>query len=147
MILIRLIINVFLPLVTGCAIYLFLRCNSVYFIEIAESTFFLSPDKFGGYACQKVVAADWIANHLPDGLWVYSLTSLMLIIWGDNLEDSHVWIFSGLLVACMSELCQAAGMLPGRYDPIDIAYYILAFVLACLNFSPITFKILARSRS
>ena len=147
MIVIRLIVNVFFPLVIGVAIYLFLRCKSVFFIDIAENMFFMSLDKFRGYTCQKVVAADWITNNLPDGLWVYSLTSLMLIIWEDNLLDSYFWILSGLLVAFVSEFCQAVGILPGRYDPIDMAFYILAFVVACFNFSPIMFKNLERNRS
>ena len=89
--------------------------------------------------------ADWIIFNLPDGLWVYSLTSLMIIIWENHTWQSLGWTWSGLLIAIISEFCQAIGILPGTYDPVDIVFYLLAFGLAYLNLSPITFKTTTRS--
>lgn len=142
--LIKLIIHVFFPLAAGSFIYIYLRCSNVFFVEIVESICCLSQNK---YACEKEIVADWIIFNLPDGLWVYSLTSLMIIIWKNHTWQSLGWICSGLLIAIISEFCQAIGILPGTYDPVDIVFYLLAFGLAYLNLPPITFKTTTRSHS
>ena len=146
MIVFRLIVNVFFPLVIGSFIYLLLRCNNVYFIDIAENMFFMNLDQIAGYTCQKVITSEWITNNLPDGLWVYSLTSLMIIIWQNYTLTSLVWICSGLLIAILSEFCQAIGLLSGTYDQIDIVFYLLAFGLANFNLSSIPLKTMLRNR-
>ncbi|HRB97506.1 MAG TPA: hypothetical protein PKY67_07330 [Nitrosomonas sp.] len=89
---------------------------------------------------------DWIKYNLPDGLWVYSLTSLMIIIWKSYTLKSLIWICSGLLIAIISEFCQYIGVFPGTYDSIDIIFYLLAFGLAVFNLSPITLKSISENR-
>ncbi len=124
----RFIIHVFFPLIVGSLIYVYLRCSNVFFVGVLEHT------------CPKVIWADWIKYSLPDGLWVYSLTSLMIIIWKSYTWKSFIWICSGLLIAIISEFCQSIGVFPGTYDSLDIIFYLLAFGLALFNLSPITLK-------
>lgn len=131
--LMRFAIHVFFPLVTGSLVYLTLRCSNVLFVEILKNI-------CCQYPCTKVILADWIKYNLPDGLWVYSLTSLMIIIWKSYTWKSLIWICSGLLIAIISEFCQSIGVLLGTYDSLDIIFYLLAFGLALFNLSPITLK-------
>ncbi|MDO8333170.1 MAG: hypothetical protein Q7T35_00690 [Nitrosomonas sp.] len=119
--------------------YLTLRCSNVFFVEILENI-------CCQYPCTEVILADWIKYNLPDGLWVYSLTSLMIIIWKSYTLKSLIWICSGLLIAIISEFCQSIGVFPGTYDLIDIVFYLLAFGLAVFNLSPITLKSISENR-
>jgi hypothetical protein len=139
--LIRFVIHVFFPLVAGSLVYLTLRCSNVLFVGILENI-------CCKYSCTEVILADWdwIKYNLPDGLWVYSLTSLMIIIWKSYTWKSLIWICSGLLIAIISEFCQFIGVFPGTYDPIDIVFYLLAFGLAVFNLSPITLKTTSENR-
>jgi hypothetical protein len=139
-------IHVFFPLVAGSLVYIYLRCSNVFFVEIIKNMFIFSQNNYTKHACEKPILADWIINNLPDGLWVYSLTSLMIIIWKSYTWKSLIWICSGLLIAIILEIFQGIGMLSGTYDPIDIVFYIIAFGLAHFNLFPITLKIIPRNR-
>lgn len=64
----------------------------------------------------------------------------MIIIWRNYTRESSIWICSGLLIAIVSEFCQAIGVFSGTYDPMDIIFYLLAFGLAHFNLPPITLE-------
>ena len=75
----------------------------------------------------------WIKYSLPDGLWVYSLTSLMIIIWRDvKSKSKYYWIASSIIIAIVIELGQYLRLIPGTYDILDIILCLIAFSLSFL---------------
>tara|TARA_B100001540_G_scaffold234101_1_gene208289 strand:- start:658 stop:987 length:330 start_codon:yes stop_codon:yes gene_type:complete len=75
----------------------------------------------------------WIKYSLPDGLWVYSLTSLMIIIWKDvRSKSKYYWITSSIIIAIIIEIGQYFKFIPGTYDSIDIFLCLIAFSLSFL---------------
>ena len=75
----------------------------------------------------------WIKYSLPDGLWVYSLTSLMIIIWQDvKSKSKYYWIASSIIIAIVIELGQYLRLIPGTYDILDIILCLIAFSLSFL---------------
>ena len=76
----------------------------------------------------------FVKYNLADGLWVYSLTALMILLWCGGVSwEGRFWILSGLVVAVVSEICQAFGGLPGTFDPVDMLCYVVAFIAANVN--------------
>jgi hypothetical protein len=134
----KVISHVFLPLAVGSLIYLF-RCNDVIAVKIIDQIFLYMKS---GYLvdCQKPISDAWILYSLPDGLWLYALTSAMLIIWGHYDRKSIIWIISGLLIALISEVLQYTNSIPGTFDPVDVIFYMLAFVLSNLFLSAKLYK-------
>jgi hypothetical protein len=77
----------------------------------------------------------WIAYSLPDGLWVYALTALMILLWRDTRSPvKFLWLSLGLLLGAGTELGQLAGFVPGSFDVIDLLVC-LAAVAAAMVFT------------
>jgi hypothetical protein len=73
----------------------------------------------------------WLAYSLPDGLWVYALTALMVFLWRDARSPmKFLWPSLGLLLGAGSELGQLAGVVPGSFDVIDLVVCLFAAVAA-----------------
>lgn len=73
----------------------------------------------------------WLAYSLPDGLWVYALTALMVFLWRDARSPMKLlWPSLGLLLGAGSELGQLAGIVPGSFDVIDLLVCLFAAVAA-----------------
>ncbi len=73
---------------------------------------------------------DWIKFSLSDGIWVYSLTSLMLIIWyRDTNKLRFIWLFIGPILGLAAEFGQLVKIVPGTYDNIDFLLLLIATIL------------------
>lgn len=91
-----LLLNVIFPIILGVIIYI--------------------GDKFN-------LLPDNITNYIPDGLWAYSFTSAILIIW--NREINMFWISILGLFFVIFEILQSADILKGTGDILDIIIYFL----------------------
>lgn len=82
----------------------------------------------------------------PDGLWLFALLEGLRYIWRENIFRKGVtWVFVVSIGAIGSEFAQYIHIIPGTFDSVDIAAYVLAitlFILYHLNFrkqpNPIT---------
>jgi hypothetical protein len=74
----------------------------------------------------------WFVYSLPDGLWVYALTSFMAHIWtGSRLSFLKIFCLSaGPVLGAGSELGQGARLVPGSFDWTDFVFYITAAAIA-----------------
>lgn len=83
----------------------------------------------------------WLAYSLPDGLWVYALTALMILVWRDARSPvKYLWLSLGLIFGLGSELGQLAGFVPGSFDVIDLIVCLIA-VAAALIFTSRKFSV------
>ncbi len=93
---IYIIINVILPILLGVLIYI--------------------GDKFH-------LLPNYISNYIPDGLWAYSFTATILIIW--NREINIFWFIILGLCFVIFEILQYAQILNGTGDILDVIIYFL----------------------
>ncbi|WP_291151809.1 hypothetical protein [Flavobacterium sp. UBA7680] len=74
----------------------------------------------------KVIIPEWVLFALPDGLWMFSYMSLILLVWKNNISrESVIWIFIIPFVSLLSEVLQAIKVIPGTFDKIDLVMYLL----------------------
>ena len=85
---------------------------------------------------------NWVKFSLPDGLWLFSFISLILITWKNEINSSNLFWLIGLpIIALLSEIGQSISIIPGTFDWIDIAMYLFGFMLPfIINKKSITLK-------
>lgn len=72
----------------------------------------------------------WVKYSLPDGLWIFSYMFIIDAIWDRERNAVSILFLWGLpIVAVLSECFQYFGLLPGVFDWMDMASYMLAIVL------------------
>lgn len=75
----------------------------------------------------------WVKYNLPDFLWVFSLTSLLLIIWNKQIRRENIYyIILPLCIGLLTEIGQFAHILTGTFDIFDIIFYILGGIVSVL---------------
>lgn len=68
----------------------------------------------------------WVIYNLPDGLWLFSYTSIMIEIWRNKLNyESIFWIFIIPTIAILSEFFQLLNIISGTFDLLDLLFYTL----------------------
>jgi len=66
---------------------------------------------------------DWILYNLPDGIWLYSLTSLMIIIWErESSISKYFWFLIIPILGLSAEFGQSINIVPGTYDKNDLIF-------------------------
>jgi hypothetical protein len=128
-------LHVVAPVLIGATIYLLYRSENLYvFRWVAEVGGSSYVNSLRGYmAGSGKFLPPWVRFVLPDGLWVYALTSCLVLVWGaSGGRASLFWISSGIGLSVASEICQAAGYISGTFDPLDLLASIVAFAMAML---------------
>ena len=129
-------IHVLLPLFLGGVVYILWRDpNLLMFRWFGAAGLGPAIDWLRvGTASAQTALPHWFIYSLPDGLWVYALTALMMFVWHGvrSLPLKIFWLSLGLLIGAGSELAQLAGILPGAFDPIDLVVCLIAPAAALL---------------
>ncbi len=69
---------------------------------------------------------DWFLYSLPDGLWLFSYVSIILLLWENTISKKNILWFSLIpTIAISSEIAQLFGLVPGTFDLIDLLFYFL----------------------
>lgn len=69
----------------------------------------------------------WTYYSLPDGLWVYSFTSALLILWKGK---ANLWLLVPLFTGTFAEIAQGIKILPGTFDMLDLTFTSFAFLIS-----------------
>ncbi len=119
----ELLFLVILPMILGLLIYILSRTNSIYFLK----TINLKIDKLNfDY---------WIKYNLPDGLWAFSITSLILIIWNWKINfELLTWIIILTFCSILLELKF------GTFDVFDIIFILIGILTPFIYTLKINFK-------
>jgi len=129
------IILLFFPVVLGGLIYIIFRTDRLIMYHWFE--YLNLSDEINTIKSLKNILSlpDWFIYSLPDGLWVFSYTALSLEIWRSPItQRSFFWIFSIPIVAVMSEFLQLFKIIPGTFDLIDTAFYLIGITLPFIKF-------------
>jgi len=127
----KFIIHVIFPMLIGGLIYILFREQNLLMFNWFST---LGLDSLISYLRNRVLFANiipiWFKYSVPDGIWIYSLTSLMLIIWYEDFNKSkYFWVLIGPLLGLSVEFGQLINIIPGTYDNTDIIFCILASII------------------
>ena len=80
---------------------------------------------------------EWFIYSLPDGLWVFSYVSGLMLVWDNHINKSNFfWIILIPFLALSSEFFQLFNLIPGTFDLIDMTFYLIGAVLPIIIFKP-----------
>lgn len=80
--------------------------------------------------------SEWIIYSLPDGLWMFSFTTVILYIWSNTInKKSIIWIVIMPIISFFTEISQKYHLINGTYDSNDLFAYLLGFIFSCIFFS------------
>jgi hypothetical protein len=74
----------------------------------------------------------WVYYSLPDGLWVYSFSSALLILWKGQYEKAKIWLFIPLFSGSMIEIAQGLRIFPGTFDFLDLTFTTISLLLSII---------------
>lgn len=124
------IISLFIPVLSGGLIYIIFRTEKLImfrwfeYLNISQEIFALKR------YCDNFTLPDWIIYSLPDGLWMYSYTGILLEIWKCSVTRQNLfWIFSIPVAAILSEFFQFFKLIPGTFDFIDLIFYLTGIMI------------------
>jgi hypothetical protein len=78
----------------------------------------------------KAELPNWFLFSLPDGLWLFSYVSLILIFWKNKINRKNIfWILFLPFLAIFSEIAQFFNLLSGTFDAVDLLFYLFGTLL------------------
>ena len=121
-------LQVVLPLLTGGLIYILFRADNLLMFRWFDK---LGASDFISVCRQHTIGQfslpTWLIYSLPDALWVFSFTSLMLSIWRDKFSvQSIFWILVAPTIGLLSEIGQAVHLVRGTFDFSDLTLILIA---------------------
>jgi hypothetical protein len=139
----RLILTVLLPLTIGGLTYILFRAASLKMFGWFKDLGFSEIITFARQSISDIELPQWTIYNLPDALWLFAFTNLMLLLW-DNKFTRHsiFWILVAPIIGLLSELGQAIHFIPGTFDFMDLTLLIFATTLPfMLNYKKLNTKI------
>ena len=118
----------FAALIVGLIFYINFRSPNTLIHKNLAAIGLLDDLSFPGL--QKMMLPDWLKGSLPDGLWMFSLSFLILSIW--NFQWNIItksWYGMAVAVGMTYEIFQYFQLVPGRFDFIDIVFIGLGALL------------------
>lgn len=132
------IIHIFFPISIGGLIYIFFRSKSLLMFSWFNNLglnqiiryFRTSLNIYSNYI------PDWLLYSLPDGLWVYSFSSSLLLLWEKEVKISSFWLFLPFLFGSGIEIMQKFDLVSGTFDIIDLIICLLGSILSIIIVKP-----------
>jgi hypothetical protein len=135
-------LHVLAPLAAGIAIYLLWRTSALRVFGWIDMAGLAEP-----LARLRALAAPvgralptWARYSLPDGLWVYAVTSFMCRVWERGPSGRRaLWISAGPAMAIGWEMAQLVKLAPGTFDALDLVWCAVAAGAAIAAHGPARF--------
>lgn len=124
----RIICFVLIPLLIGGIIYILFRSDNLtmfnWFNTLGLATII---DMWRQTTIGHINLPAYLVFSVPDALWIFAFTNLMLIIWQDRLSKNSIfWIMLAPTIGIFSELGQIFKIIPGTFDIIDLTLILIA---------------------
>ena len=139
-------IHVLLPIFIGSVIYLFFRGVESNLVEWVNLVGFidLHSIRLKTLAIIEILPI-WFKYNLSDGLWMYSLSSCIFLLFEKKIrENGNVIYFFIPLIGIVFELLQKIEFVPGTYDFRDMISYFMAYAISIITFK--YFRLKKRTR-
>lgn len=134
----QLIIGHILSLLFGCFIYISFRQDTLIMFNWLDRVNIL--EVISVYRLFSLPLAEnlpnWFLYSLPDGLWLFSYISILLVIWRNVISKQNIhWVLIVPLIAIVSEIGQLIKLVPGTFDIVDICFYLSGTIVPILLFA------------
>jgi hypothetical protein len=126
-----------LTLLTGGMIYIFFRADSLRMFSWFDAIEITSAVDLVRMKSMQYSGAlpDWLVYSAPDGLWMFSATSLMLVVWRFRISiETLAWLSVIPFISIGSEIGQAWHLVKGTFDAVDLAVYSFGAILPFIYF-------------
>jgi hypothetical protein len=125
------LVHVIVPVLIGGVIYIGFRSQTLlmfsWFNSIGIGEFITTIRIY--ISNSDINLPSWVIFSIPDGLWVYSLSSALLLV---NNGRFTVWTLVPLIIGVFLELAQAMALFKGTYDLIDLFITIFFYIVSIL---------------
>ena len=121
-------------LFTGAVIYLLFRSKNLLGFKLLDRIG-AEPwaDRMRSYTAD-VVLPDILVYSLPGGLWALGYILVIDSIFGKQTRSTRIgWVSVIPVLGVCSEMLQGVGLLPGVFDPWDLFFYALPFIVFVLR--------------
>lgn len=124
--------HVMLPLFLGGLIYILFRSTKLrmfaWFSFIGLDGVIRKTRTF--FFAFKNYIPNWIYFSLPDGLWIYSFTSALIIYWDNKNKSIKTWLLIPFTMGILIEILQGMKLFPGTFDYLDLMFSMSGFILS-----------------
>ena len=125
-------INIIIPLIIGVVIYAFYRNENLLVFTWVEYVIGLKPSlNFSLDLTQSLMnlhIPNWIIFSLPDGIWIYVLTSTIFVVWAQKIH--LFWLSVPIFLGIGLEIFQLYNLVPGTFDSIDLMFLLSGYAIA-----------------
>ena len=124
------LVHVISPLLLGGILYVVFRTKSLKMFSWFDSIGFNTQISFlrEYFSPIKSWLPSWVYFSLPDGLWVYSFTSIILLIWEGEI---NYWLIIPFTTGILVEVMQGFSFI-GTFDWIDFIFSIFGFFISII---------------
>ena len=125
-------IHVAIPLILGGLIYISFRSLSLRMFDWfkwCNIDFFTSLIRDLIYPLKNYIPP-WFYFSLPDGLWIYSFSSALLIYWNNDFQKVKYWLLIPFLSGIFIEVLQGFKLFYGTFDLLDLLFSALGLLLS-----------------
>lgn len=63
---------------------------------------------------------EWFLNSLPDGLWVYSFSAMLFLVWKDFFIQNKILLMLPFVMVLVLEAMQLFEIINGTFDIMDV---------------------------
>ncbi len=126
----------FLSLLAGGAIYLLLRPGMIRFLSWLDTFGLNTLVEFVKIHCKQSYQSvpAWVVFSLPNGLWAFSYTLIILHIWLDhNSVVKYLWFVSIPVVGMGHETLQYLRVIPGTFCVVDLTLCAAGILVAVIT--------------
>lgn len=125
-----------IPVIVGGLIYLTYRTDSLLMFSWLEKVQLRGAVDWlrSNNHLQNLEMPGWVKFSLPDALWLFSFTYIVLLLWDFNINKQSIgWILLAPIVGLSSEFGQLFKIIPGTFDIVDVLLLLLASSLPLLS--------------
>jgi hypothetical protein len=131
----KLIFLSILSILFGGVIYIAFRSSSIILFKWIDYIVLIDPVENLRIVTlpYKEYLPDWFLYSLPDGLWMFSYSCIVLVIWKRKITKySLLWLLSLPMISILFEVLQYYDYFNGTFDIIDIIFFIFGSLLPIL---------------
>lgn len=111
-----------MPTAIGAFIYVFFRSKTLRLFSWLEKMGFLdiTNDIRSILYPFKRYLPEWCLNSLPDGLWVYSFSAMLFLVWQEFFIQNKKFLMLPFALVLIMEVMQLFAIINGTFDVMDL---------------------------
>ena len=131
----KLIFLSILSILLGGVIYIAFRSSSIILFKWIDYIVLIDPVENLRIVTlpYKKYLSKWFLYSLPDGLWMFSYSCIVLVIWKRKITKySLLWLLSLPMISILFEVLQYYNYFNGTFDIVDIFFFLMGSLLPIL---------------